>query len=83
MSLVIGVKLYLEILLHYIFEKISRYHCLIQIMAERKNAKAMACSSLQERSNVTLDVPLQGTIYYSSNPWDCAILDMFHFCCCF
>nr|XP_021125104.2 amyloid-beta A4 precursor protein-binding family B member 2 isoform X14 [Anas platyrhynchos] len=30
-----------------------------KIMAERKNAKAMACSSLQERSNVTLDVPLQ------------------------
>ncbi|KAF4790417.1 amyloid beta A4 precursor protein-binding family B member 2-like protein [Turdus rufiventris] len=30
-----------------------------QIMAERKNAKAMACSSLQDRTNVTLDVPLQ------------------------
>ncbi|XP_064916833.1 amyloid beta precursor protein binding family B member 2 isoform X12 [Columba livia] len=30
-----------------------------KIMAERKNAKAMACSSLQERTNVTLDVPLQ------------------------
>ncbi|XP_040412902.1 amyloid-beta A4 precursor protein-binding family B member 2 isoform X3 [Cygnus olor] len=30
-----------------------------KIMAERKNAKAMACSSVQERSNVTLDVPLQ------------------------
>uniref|UniRef100_A0A8C3PY98 Amyloid beta precursor protein binding family B member 2 n=1 Tax=Chrysolophus pictus TaxID=9089 RepID=A0A8C3PY98_CHRPC len=29
------------------------------IMAERKNAKAMACSSMQERTNVTLDVPLQ------------------------
>ncbi|KAK2541282.1 Apbb2 [Columba guinea] len=29
------------------------------IMAERKNAKAMACSSLQERTNVSLDVPLQ------------------------
>ncbi|KAJ7414487.1 Amyloid beta A4 precursor protein-binding family B member 2 [Willisornis vidua] len=29
------------------------------IMAERKNAKAMACSSLQDRTNVTLDVPLQ------------------------
>ncbi|XP_053920359.1 amyloid beta precursor protein binding family B member 2 isoform X2 [Cuculus canorus] len=30
-----------------------------KIMAERKNAKAMAGSSLQERTNVTLDVPLQ------------------------
>ncbi|XP_061441489.1 amyloid beta precursor protein binding family B member 2 isoform X6 [Rhineura floridana] len=30
-----------------------------KIMAERKNAKALACSSLQERTNVTLDVPLQ------------------------
>nr|XP_032632747.1 amyloid-beta A4 precursor protein-binding family B member 2 isoform X9 [Chelonoidis abingdonii]XP_032632748.1 amyloid-beta A4 precursor protein-binding family B member 2 isoform X9 [Chelonoidis abingdonii] len=30
-----------------------------KIMAERKNAKAVACSSLQERTNVTLDVPLQ------------------------
>ncbi|XP_071288590.1 amyloid beta precursor protein binding family B member 2 isoform X3 [Agelaius tricolor] len=30
-----------------------------KIMAERKNAKAMACSSLQDRTNVTLDVPLQ------------------------
>uniref|UniRef100_A0A8V0YSR0 Amyloid beta protein binding family B member 2 n=1 Tax=Gallus gallus TaxID=9031 RepID=A0A8V0YSR0_CHICK len=30
-----------------------------KIMAERKNAKAMACSSMQERTNVTLDVPLQ------------------------
>ncbi|XP_072857280.1 amyloid beta precursor protein binding family B member 2 isoform X3 [Pogona vitticeps] len=30
-----------------------------KIMAERKNAKAVACSSLQERANVTLDVPLQ------------------------
>lgn len=29
-------------------------------MAERKNAKALACSSLQERTNVNLDVPLQG-----------------------
>lgn len=29
-------------------------------MAERKNAKALACSSLQERANVNLDVPLQG-----------------------
>lgn len=38
------------------------YHCLLQIMAERKNAKAMACSSLQDRTNVTLDVPLQGTV---------------------
>ncbi|KAI2534163.1 APBB2 isoform 30, partial [Pan troglodytes] len=28
-------------------------------MAERKNAKALACSSLQERANVNLDVPLQ------------------------
>ncbi|XP_033015515.1 amyloid-beta A4 precursor protein-binding family B member 2 isoform X9 [Lacerta agilis] len=30
-----------------------------KIMAERKNAKAVACSSLQERTNITLDVPLQ------------------------
>ncbi|XP_041527123.1 amyloid-beta A4 precursor protein-binding family B member 2 isoform X12 [Microtus oregoni] len=30
-----------------------------KIMAERKNAKALACSSLQERNNVSLDVPLQ------------------------
>ncbi|PNI83174.1 APBB2 isoform 12 [Pan troglodytes] len=30
-----------------------------KIMAERKNAKALACSSLQERANVNLDVPLQ------------------------
>ncbi|XP_053109558.1 amyloid beta precursor protein binding family B member 2 isoform X10 [Hemicordylus capensis] len=30
-----------------------------KIMAERKNAKAVACSSLQERTNATLDVPLQ------------------------
>ncbi|XP_062992473.1 amyloid beta precursor protein binding family B member 2 isoform X2 [Elgaria multicarinata webbii] len=30
-----------------------------KIMAERKNAKAVACTSLQERTNVTLDVPLQ------------------------
>ncbi|XP_076992831.1 amyloid beta precursor protein binding family B member 2 isoform X10 [Tamandua tetradactyla] len=30
-----------------------------QIMAERRNAKALACSSLQERTNVNLDVPLQ------------------------
>lgn len=29
-------------------------------MAERKNAKALACRSLQERTNVNLDVPLQG-----------------------
>ncbi|XP_043917424.1 amyloid-beta A4 precursor protein-binding family B member 2-like isoform X2 [Protopterus annectens] len=28
-------------------------------MAERKNAKAVACSSLQERVNIGLDVPLQ------------------------
>nr|XP_006000030.1 PREDICTED: amyloid beta A4 precursor protein-binding family B member 2 isoform X4 [Latimeria chalumnae]XP_014346240.1 PREDICTED: amyloid beta A4 precursor protein-binding family B member 2 isoform X4 [Latimeria chalumnae]XP_014346241.1 PREDICTED: amyloid beta A4 precursor protein-binding family B member 2 isoform X4 [Latimeria chalumnae] len=28
-------------------------------MAERKNAKAVACSSLQERGSVGLDVPLQ------------------------
>lgn len=33
---------------------------LLQIMAERKNAKALACGSLQERNNVNLDVPLQG-----------------------
>lgn len=33
---------------------------LLQIMAERKNAKALACSSLQERAHVNLDVPLQG-----------------------
>ncbi|KFV63133.1 Amyloid beta A4 precursor protein-binding family B member 2, partial [Dryobates pubescens] len=33
--------------------------CLPQIMAERKNAKTMACSSLQDRTSVTLDVPLQ------------------------
>ncbi|XP_062837726.1 amyloid beta precursor protein binding family B member 2 isoform X3 [Anolis carolinensis] len=30
-----------------------------KIMAERKNAKAVACSSLQDRTNVTLEVPLQ------------------------
>lgn len=30
-------------------------------MAERKNAKALACSSLQERTHGNLDVPLQGT----------------------
>ncbi|XP_058526155.1 amyloid beta precursor protein binding family B member 2 isoform X3 [Ochotona princeps] len=30
-----------------------------KIMAERKNAKALACSSLQERTNANLDVPLQ------------------------
>ncbi|XP_015267387.1 PREDICTED: amyloid beta A4 precursor protein-binding family B member 2 isoform X8 [Gekko japonicus] len=30
-----------------------------KIMAERKNAKAVACSSLPERTNATLDVPLQ------------------------
>ncbi|XP_023609395.1 amyloid-beta A4 precursor protein-binding family B member 2 isoform X8 [Myotis lucifugus] len=30
-----------------------------KIMAERKNAKALACSSLHERTNVNLDVPLQ------------------------
>lgn len=30
-----------------------------KIMAERKNAKALACSSLQERTNMSLDVPLQ------------------------
>ncbi|MEE6462168.1 hypothetical protein FKM82_001515 [Ascaphus truei] len=30
-----------------------------KIMAERKNAKAVACSSLQERPHVSLDVPLQ------------------------
>ncbi|XP_019408316.1 PREDICTED: amyloid beta A4 precursor protein-binding family B member 2 isoform X5 [Crocodylus porosus] len=30
-----------------------------KIMAERKNAKAVACSSLQDRTNATLDVPLQ------------------------
>ncbi|XP_070120029.1 amyloid beta precursor protein binding family B member 2 isoform X10 [Equus caballus] len=30
-----------------------------KIMAERKNAKALACGSLQERNNVNLDVPLQ------------------------
>lgn len=29
-------------------------------MAERKNAKALACSSLQERAHGNLDVPLQG-----------------------
>ena len=34
--------------------------CLLQIMAERKNAKALACSSLQERAHGNLDVPLQG-----------------------
>lgn len=38
------------------------YHPLLQIMAERKNAKAVACSSLPERTNATLDVPLQGTL---------------------
>ncbi|XP_061275945.1 amyloid beta precursor protein binding family B member 2 isoform X1 [Bos javanicus] len=30
-----------------------------KIMAERKNAKALACSSLQERTHGNLDVPLQ------------------------
>ncbi|GAB1289693.1 Amyloid beta precursor protein-binding family B member 2 [Apodemus speciosus] len=30
-----------------------------KIMAERKNAKALACSSLQERTTMSLDVPLQ------------------------
>ncbi|XP_069058010.1 amyloid beta precursor protein binding family B member 2 isoform X4 [Pleurodeles waltl] len=30
-----------------------------KIMAERKNAKAVACSSLQERAHVSVDVPLQ------------------------
>ncbi|EHA99860.1 Amyloid beta A4 precursor protein-binding family B member 2 [Heterocephalus glaber] len=30
-----------------------------KIMAEWKNVKALACSSLQERTNVNLDVPLQ------------------------
>nr|XP_033802636.1 amyloid-beta A4 precursor protein-binding family B member 2 isoform X4 [Geotrypetes seraphini]XP_033802646.1 amyloid-beta A4 precursor protein-binding family B member 2 isoform X4 [Geotrypetes seraphini]XP_033802655.1 amyloid-beta A4 precursor protein-binding family B member 2 isoform X4 [Geotrypetes seraphini] len=30
-----------------------------KIMAERKNAKAVACSSLQERNHNSLDVPLQ------------------------
>ncbi|XP_053559998.1 amyloid beta precursor protein binding family B member 2 isoform X3 [Bombina bombina] len=30
-----------------------------KIMAERKNAKASACSSLQERPNASLEVPLQ------------------------
>ncbi|XP_070613132.1 amyloid beta precursor protein binding family B member 2 isoform X5 [Erythrolamprus reginae] len=30
-----------------------------KIMAERKNAKAVACNPLQERSNVALEVPLQ------------------------
>lgn len=30
-----------------------------KIMAERKNAKALACSSLQERTAMSLDVPLQ------------------------
>ncbi|XP_070308067.1 amyloid beta precursor protein binding family B member 2 isoform X2 [Odocoileus virginianus] len=30
-----------------------------KIMAERKNAKALACSSLQERAHGNLDVPLQ------------------------
>ncbi|XP_012621537.1 amyloid beta precursor protein binding family B member 2 isoform X2 [Microcebus murinus] len=30
-----------------------------KIMAERKNAKALACSSLQERTGAALDVPLQ------------------------
>ncbi|XP_078534393.1 amyloid beta precursor protein binding family B member 2 isoform X7 [Lissotriton helveticus] len=30
-----------------------------KIMAERKNAKAVACSSLQERAHVSIDVPLQ------------------------
>lgn len=39
------------------------YYHLLQIMAERKNAKAVACSSLQERANVTLDVPLQGIVW--------------------
>jgi len=52
-------------------------------MAERKNAKAMACSSLQERTNVTLDVPLQGTVCYGQYPWGGPVLEMFRFWCCF
>lgn len=52
------------------FFKILYYYYVLQIMAERKNAKAMACSSLQERTNVTLDVPLQGTVCHSSCPWE-------------
>lgn len=69
----------MELLFYNIFQKMLHYHYLIQIMAERKNAKAMACSSMQERTNVTLDVPLQGTIHYCSCPWDGAISDMFYF----
>ncbi|XP_054845577.1 amyloid beta precursor protein binding family B member 2 isoform X8 [Eublepharis macularius] len=34
-----------------------------KIMAERKNAKAVACSSLPERTNATLDVPMQGSLW--------------------
>uniref|UniRef100_A0A6I8NEA6 Amyloid beta protein binding family B member 2 n=1 Tax=Ornithorhynchus anatinus TaxID=9258 RepID=A0A6I8NEA6_ORNAN len=30
-----------------------------KIMAERKNAKALACNSFQEQTNVNLDIPLQ------------------------
>ncbi|XP_074848761.1 amyloid beta precursor protein binding family B member 2 isoform X4 [Carettochelys insculpta] len=37
-----------------------------KIMAERKNAKAVACSTLQDRTNVTLDVPLQAASMQAS-----------------
>ncbi|XP_019381554.1 PREDICTED: amyloid beta A4 precursor protein-binding family B member 2 isoform X3 [Gavialis gangeticus] len=48
-----------KLLLYYMLEKMLYYRRLLQIMAERKNAKAVACSSLQDRTNATLDVPLQ------------------------
>lgn len=79
-----GVDWYLGLLVYNILGKKNlHYRYLIQIMAERKNAKAMACSSMQERTNVTLDVPLQGTMRYCSCPWDGAVSDMFYFWCSF
>lgn len=55
------------------------YHCHLQIMAERKNAKAMACGSLQGGTNVNLDVPLQGIVCYSLYPRGGPGLDGFSF----
>lgn len=40
-------------------------------MAERKNAKAMAGGSLQDRSHTGLDVPLQGN---TDGFWVCLFL---------
>lgn len=48
-------------------------------MAERKNAKAMACGSLQGGTNVNLDVPLQGIVCYSLYPRGGPGLDGFSF----